>query len=64
MKKPSGMLGKYDLNKGEICEVVMQTVELASTREATDRMIKVLNVTYAKEDLNQIADNKTLVNTE
>ena len=36
MKELIGMLGKYDLNKRNMREVAMQTVEPASTREATD----------------------------
>ena len=31
MKEPSMFLGKYDLTKREMCEVVMQTAEPAST---------------------------------
>ena len=37
----------------------MQTVEPASTREATERMVKILNSTYAKAYLKQVADNET-----
>ena len=36
MKEPSGLLGKYDLNKCKMREVVMQNAEPASTREATE----------------------------
>ena len=36
MKEPSGILGKYDLNKCEMRKVVMQPVEPASKREATE----------------------------
>ena len=35
MKEPSGLLGKSDLNKHEMREVVMKTVEPASTIEGT-----------------------------
>ena len=48
MKEPSGLLGKSDLNKREMREVVMQTAEPSSTREATDILVKVLDSTYAK----------------
>ena len=44
--------------------VVMQNSEPGSTREATDRLIKILNSNYAKADLKQIADNATQLNTE
>ena len=35
MKEPSGLLGKSDLTKREMREVVIQTVEPDSTQEAT-----------------------------
>ena len=64
MKEPIGLLGKSDLNKRKMREVVMQTVEIASTREATDRMVKILNSAYAKAELKQVADNATQLNYE
>ena len=36
MKEPSSLLVKSDLTKREMSKVVMQTAELASTREATE----------------------------
>ena len=36
MKEPSSFLGKSNLTKREMREVVMQTAEPASTREATE----------------------------
>ena len=42
----------------------MQTTEPASTREATERMVKILDGTYVKSDLNQVADNATQLNAE
>ena len=44
--------------------VVMQTAEPDSTREATERMVKILDSTYGKVELNQASDNKTHLNTE
>ena len=56
-KEPSTLLGKYDLTKREMREVVMQNVAPASTLEATDRMVRILDSTYAKAHINQVSDN-------
>ena len=37
-------------------EVVMQTVEPASTWEATERMVKILDSTYAKAYLEHVVN--------
>ena len=42
----------------------MQTSEPASTREATERLVKIINSTYVKAELNQLADNSTQMNAE
>ena len=42
----------------------MQTTETASTREATERLVKKLYIKYAKADLKQVTDNKTQLNNE
>ena len=47
-----------------MCKVIMQTAEPASKREATERMVKILDGTYVKSDLNQVADNATQLNAE
>ena len=52
MKEPSSLIEQSDLTRREMHWVVMQTVEPASTREATEQMVKTLDCTYAKEDLN------------
>ena len=36
------MLGQSDITNHEMCKVVMQTAESASTREATELMVKIL----------------------
>ena len=64
MKEPSGMMGKSDLSKRKMREVVMQTAETDFTREATCRLVKILNSNYAKEDLKHLADNATQLNSE
>ena len=64
MKEPIVLIGKSNLTKRKICEVVIQTTEPASTREASDQMVKILNGTYEKADLNQVADDATQLNSE
>ena len=64
MKEDSGLLGKSDSSKREMREVVMHTAKPASTREATERLVKITDITYAKVDLKQIADNATHINDE
>ena len=64
MKEPSNLLGESELNSHNICEVVMQTSEPASTIEATEILLKILDSTYAKAGLKQVADNATQINAE
>ena len=64
MKESSGLIGKSNLTKREIREVVMYTVEPASVREYTKEMVKILDSTYAKADLKQVSDNKTQMDAE
>ena len=45
MEESSGLLGKSILNKREMCKVIMQTVEQASTREATDKLVNIIDST-------------------
>ena len=45
-------------------EEVMQTAEPASTREANERLLKILDINYAEADLKQVADNETHLNTK
>ena len=35
----------------------MQTSELASTKEATERVVKIHDITYEKSDLYQVAES-------
>ena len=64
MKEPSGMLGKSDLSQREMREVVIHILKLASTRDYTERLVKILDITYNKSYLNQVADNSTQMNSE
>ena len=45
-------------------KVVIQTVEPASTREATEILVKIIDSYYAKEDLKQVSNNATHINAE
>ena len=64
MKEPISFLGEPDLNKRNMSEVVMQNLEPAYTREATEKLVKILYSTYAKADLSQVAANPTQLNSE
>ena len=64
MKELRGLIGKSDLTKHDMHEVVMQNEEPDSTREATEKMIKTLDINYAKEELKQASDNATQLNAE
>ena len=64
IKEPRGILGETGLNNHEMWEVVMQNAELVSAREATERLMKILNITYAKADIKQVYDNATQMNAE
>ena len=48
IKEPSGLLGKLDLSKHEMREVLMHTAKPASTKEATEILVKILFSTYVK----------------
>ena len=64
IKDPSSLIWKPDLPKREIREVMMQNVEPASTREATDRIVKIIDSTYAKSDLEHTVANANQLNDE
>ena len=51
MKEHICLIGKSGLNKSEMHEVVMQTIEPDSIREATERMVNFFDSSYAKSDL-------------
>ena len=51
MKYPSGMLGKKYLTSHDMRKLVMQTSEPVSTREATERLVKILENIYANANL-------------
>ena len=45
-------------------KVVIDTAETSSTIEATDRLVKILNINYVKANHNNVADNTTQQNAE
>ena len=53
MKESGNLLGKSDLTKSEMCEVVIQTAELASTWEATEIMVKTSTVPMQRQTYNR-----------
>ena len=42
----------------------MQAAELVSTRESTERLMKILEDTYVKAELEHLSDNETQINDE
>ena len=64
MKEPIGMIGKSDLTSHEMSKVAMQTAEPASTRASTERLVRILDSTYAKANRKKVADNATHLNDE
>ena len=45
-------------------KVAMQTAEPAYTREPTEIFVKIIDSTYAKSDLKQLANNATRLKAE
>ena len=60
IKEYSILLGKSDLTKCDMREVVMQTAKPVSAREATETMVKIFDNTYAKADLEQVVNSSHL----
>ena len=64
MKEPINFLGQSNLTKRKMRKMVMQNSEPASNREGTEKMVKILDSTYAKEYLEQVVDNDIHLNDE
>ena len=64
MKDPRILLGQFNLTKREMREVVMHPAEPASTWEATEWTVKILESNYTKVELKQVANNATQLNSE
>ena len=58
------MLGKTDLTIRDMIKMLMQNAKPISTRESTERLVKILDSTYTKSDIEQVADNSTHLNAE
>ena len=63
IKELRNFLGESDLTKREMREVVMQTEEPDSTWESTEIMVKILDSTYTRADLEQVV-NASHLNAE
>ena len=64
MKEPICILSKSYLTSHDMSGLVMQTAEPVSTREDTEILVKILDRTYVKSDLTQIANNATHLEAE
>ena len=64
MKEPNSLLGGSDLTSREMHEVVMQTEEPTSTREANDKLLKILYSAYEKADLKKAYNHATHMNAD
>ena len=64
MKDPRNLLGQSNICKRKMREVATHTAEPGSTQETTERILKILDSTYAKADLRHVADNNSHMNAE
>ena len=64
MKEPSSFIGQSDITKRKMRKVAMKSVETDSTRAPTEWMVKIIDSTYVKADLKQVANNTTRLNDE
>ena len=64
IKETRGLMGQTYLTCCNMCEVVMQTTEPVYTREATKRLVKILNSTYEKAYLEQVASSANQMKNE
>ena len=62
MKEPIGIIGQSDLTSHEMRKMEMQTAEPASTREAAERLVRILDSTFERENVKQIANNEIHLN--
>ena len=62
MKEPRCLLGQTGLISCKMRKVVMQTEEPVSKREDNEGVVKNINSTYAKADLEEVAANATQMN--
>ena len=58
------MIGKIDLISLEMHEMEIQTIEPVYTREVNERMVKCIESTYSKTDIEHVAADATHLNAE
>ena len=58
------MLGQTYITSREVRGVVMQTSEPVSTKEATDRLVKIFDIIYAESDLERLSAKATHMDAE
>ena len=58
-KESSGLIGKTDPTSCDMRKVAIQTSETFSTREDTQRLVKIMDSAYVKVDLEQVSANVT-----
>ena len=63
-KEPIVLLGKSYLTSCNMRVMVMHTEEPASTKEATERLLKTPISTYANTDLKHVSNNANQINDE
>ena len=64
MKEPIDMIGKSDLTSHEMSKVDMQTAESAFTREATERLVRILDSTYKRANRQHATHDATHLNAD
>ena len=64
MKKPIQRTGQTNIIKIQIKQGVIHNVETDSTKDATERTVKILDINYLKNDLKETTDITTQLNTE
>ena len=64
MKVPGCLLGPSDITSCEIRKVVIQIAEPVSIIEATEILVKILKIIYARVNLKQVVNNATQLKSE
>ena len=64
MKEPIGLVGQTYITSHKIRKLAMQTEEPVSSREYTDRLVKIIDSAYVKAYLEQVAANSTQLNAK
>ena len=62
MKDPVNLLGKPNLTKHEMQEVSIHSLYTFYTREDTERLVKILEITYKGGDIDKAAPSTAQLN--